>query len=219
MRQTWALLFACLTWAPQAEAACRQALALGLDVSGSVDAEEYRLQLDGLATALIAPDVQEAFLQFPQAPVRLMIYEWSGLSNQREVIAWRDIASSDHLATIANALRQTASIENDNPSSTAILAAIQYGATALAQNQDCWQHTLDISGDGPANIGAHPGALSLEDVGQITVNALVIGPQNRANTTKNLSNVKTLESYFEAFVIRELDAPVLSQRVRLPALP
>ena len=33
--------------------ACRLALALGLDVSGSVDASEYRLQLNGLSTALL----------------------------------------------------------------------------------------------------------------------------------------------------------------------
>ena len=37
-------------------AACRQALALGLDVSGSVDAVEYRLQTAGLAAALMAPE-------------------------------------------------------------------------------------------------------------------------------------------------------------------
>lgn len=34
-----------------AQANCRLALALGLDVSGSVDSREYRLQLDGLANA------------------------------------------------------------------------------------------------------------------------------------------------------------------------
>ncbi|WP_371226604.1 DUF1194 domain-containing protein [Roseovarius sp. 2305UL8-3] len=240
MRLPWIFLWACLALAPAAEAACRQALALGLDVSGSVDATEYRLQLDGLAAALTAPDVQEAFLQFPQAPIRLMIYEWSGMSDQRELIAWREITSADQLGDIANTLRQTASLKIDGPS-TAISAALQYGAQALAQHPECWQRTLDISGDGPANIGAHPGALSVDDLGQITVNALVIGPQSRANTTKNLNNVKTLETYFGAFVIRgpgafievatnhvdfanamkrklirELDTPVLSLRGPLP---
>ena len=51
----------------QAAAACRQALAIGLDISGSVDEAEYRLQLDGLASALLNPDVQKAFLAIPGA--------------------------------------------------------------------------------------------------------------------------------------------------------
>ena len=52
----------------QGLADCRQALALGLDVSGSVDALEYRLQLDGVAGALLDPEVIGAFLAFPDAP-------------------------------------------------------------------------------------------------------------------------------------------------------
>ncbi|MCW1950803.1 MAG: DUF1194 domain-containing protein, partial [Octadecabacter sp.] len=46
---------------------CRQALALGLDVSGSVDVQEYRLQLDGLALALGDPEVTAALLAHPGA--------------------------------------------------------------------------------------------------------------------------------------------------------
>ena len=41
-----------------AAAECRLALSLGLDVSSSVDAREYRLQTEGLAAALIAPEVR-----------------------------------------------------------------------------------------------------------------------------------------------------------------
>ena len=59
------------------EAPCRQALALGLDVSGSVDGGEYRLQLDGLAAALREPAVIAAMLSVPSAPVHLAIFEWS----------------------------------------------------------------------------------------------------------------------------------------------
>jgi len=53
MRAFIALLL--LTLLPDAAlAACRQALALGLDVSSSVHSREYRLQLDGLATAMLS---------------------------------------------------------------------------------------------------------------------------------------------------------------------
>ena len=45
-----------------AQEQCRLALLLGLDVSASVDREEYRLQMEGLAAALIEPSVVEAAL-------------------------------------------------------------------------------------------------------------------------------------------------------------
>ncbi|MEM9846126.1 MAG: DUF1194 domain-containing protein, partial [Pseudomonadota bacterium] len=61
---------ALVVFAAAAQAGCRQALALGLDVSGSVDTREYRLQTDGLAEALRDPEVQSAFLALPSLPVR-----------------------------------------------------------------------------------------------------------------------------------------------------
>ena len=55
-----AALVGATLWASAGVAECRQALALGLDVSGSVDAREYRLQLDGVAGALDDPAVRAA---------------------------------------------------------------------------------------------------------------------------------------------------------------
>ena len=66
-----------------ASAACRQSLALALDVSASVDAREYVLQLEGVALALEDPAVRAALLDLPDAPVSLAVFEWSGGSYQR----------------------------------------------------------------------------------------------------------------------------------------
>lgn len=194
------ILAVCAAWAGGAEAQCRQALALGLDVSGSVDAAEYRLQTDGLAAALLAPEVQTAFLALPELPVRLMIYEWSGLKDQRVILDWTTIDTRDRLAEAAAILRRTAKGTEDDPT-TAISAAILFGVRALADQTGCARKTLDISGDGPANIGRHPGELHAEELGQVTINGLVIGPQSRSNTTKNLRNVATLEAYYRAHVL------------------
>lgn len=184
-----------------AQAACRQALLLGLDVSGSVDAAEYRLQLDGLAAALQDDEVRAAFLAVPQAPVRLAAFEWSGPQHQRWLIRWVEVTHAAQLDGMAADLRRTAAADVDD-ASTAIGTAMRFAAGALAQQASCWQRTLDISGDGPANVGIHPGDLGPADLGAITVNGLVIGPQERANTTKNLENVKSLEGYYRSFVIK-----------------
>jgi len=204
MRAALVGLWLCVTLAPGAQAACRQALALGVDVSGSVDAREYRLQLDGLAAALRDAEVQRAFLAMPQAPVRLLVFEWAGLSDQRRLAGWRDIASAQDLEAVALRLEATQSVYEDP--ATAIGSAMLHGARLLNGQTDCWARTLDISGDGPANRGPHPGDLRDAEFDGITINALVIGPGSRANTTKDLTGVLTLEQYYRAHVLRGRDA-------------
>jgi len=87
-------------------AACRQALVLGLDISGSVDDTEYRQQLDGLAGALAAPAVRAALLAMPGASVDVAVFEWSGPLNQRILLPWQplddDIVILRAAATLAD---------------------------------------------------------------------------------------------------------------------
>jgi hypothetical protein len=194
----WAALMLGL-WASVAQAACRQALVLGLDVSGSVDGAEYRLQLEGLARALEASEVQAMALAMPQAPIRLAVFEWGGEVQQRLLVDWTELQTPGDMARVAAQLR-AAQNRYDDPN-TAIGSAILWGAEML-RAQECWQKTLDISGDGPSNTGPHPGSLSEASVAGITVNGLVVGPQSRANTSKDLSQVTSLQAHYERHVIR-----------------
>jgi hypothetical protein len=194
----WAALILAL-WAGAAQAACRQALMLGLDVSGSVDTAEYRLQLEGLARAIEAAEVQAVALSMPRAPIRLAVYEWGGVGQQRVLVDWTELRDAGDMARVAARLRGVTQ-RYDDPE-TAIGAAILWGAEALAK-QDCWQKTLDISGDGPSNEGPHPGQLHDDAVAGIIVNGLVVGPQARANTTKDLSHVLSMQAYYRRYVIR-----------------
>ncbi len=195
----WALLLGLISGHATAE--CRQALALGLDVSGSVDAAEYRLQLDGLAAALSDSEVQNALLSTPKVPVRLMVFEWSGLYEQRQLIDWVALDTPEAIQTVISHLLTTRGAHINDPS-TALGAAMLYGAQALAGQPECWAKTLDLSGDGPANVGVHPGDITDATLDDVVINGLIIGADARANTTKNLSNVKTLEDYYQSFVLR-----------------
>ncbi|MDJ0823611.1 MAG: DUF1194 domain-containing protein [Paracoccaceae bacterium] len=189
-----ALLFTVVLWAGMAEAACRQALALGLDVSGSVDAIEYRLQLDGVAAALQHPEVRAVLLTMPQAPVRLAVFEWSGPQDQRVILDWVAVSDAEVLAGISDRLRrvQRAPLEP----STAIGAAKAYGARLLAGQSGCWKRTLDLSGDGKSNTGPRPQEVP---VGDVTVNGLVIGTPARGD--KATPGIGELSSYYNAYVI------------------
>ncbi len=187
---------AMLTAAPAA-AQCRQALALGLDVSGSVDKVEYRLQLDGLAGALRDPEVAGALLSPPANPVHVAIYEWSGPGDQRLLIPWRAITDRATLDGIAATLITTQRIYMDP--STALGTAKQFGQALLDQKATCWQRTLDISGDGTSNTGPLPRDVRLG--GTITVNALVIGSDDAPTGDARQADIAALSSYFRAWVI------------------
>lgn len=154
-------------------APCRQALAIGLDVSGSVDGQEYKLQLNGLAQALNDPDVRAALISNPRAPVELSVYEWSGPEDQRLLIPWRAVTSQDDIEEIAKRLRRTERLPA-HPA-TAIGQAMIYGAELLQQKSECWQRTLDLSADGMSNAGPRPRDVKLRAVlDGLTINGLVI---------------------------------------------
>lgn len=198
-----ALVSGLLPAASQAD--CRQALALGLDVSGSVDLREYRLQMDGLVTALNHPDVVDKLMAMPAAPVSLMVFEWSGPDDQIIVVPWTRIIDRSVLTEISTLLATTE--RRTSTPGTALGQAMQFGAAQLALQPDCWKHTLDISGDGKSNLGQRPRDVKAAIAAQqVTVNALVIGADAPATGDRRQVEIGELSSYFRAEVITGPDA-------------
>ena len=186
-------------------AECRQALALGLDVSGSVDAREYRLQMGGVATALDAADVREKLLAMPDAPVRLMIYEWSGPGDQAIVVPWTAIDGAATLDSVIATLRATQ--RRDASPGTALGVAMNEGLRHLKTQTACWKRTLDISGDGKSNLGPRPRDVRDRiEANGITINALVIGVDDPNVGDIRQAEIAELSSYFRAEVILGPDA-------------
>ncbi|MEO0358702.1 MAG: DUF1194 domain-containing protein [Pseudomonadota bacterium] len=180
-----------------AAAQCRQALALGIDVSGSIDSAEYDLQMHGLANALVDPGVVDSFLILPDAPVSLVIYDWSGASQQRVIVPWTSVRSYGDLADIADILRATPRDERDP--GTALGIAMQLGLDLLAQQTECWHHTLDVSGDGKNNAGIAPRTVK-SNAGHVTINGLVIGQDVPPRLSKQELHVGELTSYYHLHV-------------------
>lgn len=157
---------------PAAAIDCRLALVLALDVSSSVDAEEDTLQRQGLAAALVAPEVEAAFLQ-GDLPVALAAYEWSGRYNQQMLLDWTLIRSGADLQAASKAISASERSHNDFP--TAMGYALGYGAGLLADGPDCLFRTIDLSGDGVNNEGFGPQtAYKHFRFAGVTVNGLVI---------------------------------------------
>lgn len=159
--------------AARAEAACRLALVLALDVSASVSADEYDLQALGMATALTSPEVVEAFLRV-RPPVAVAVYHWSGPSDQALVADWAlmaDRAALERLAATVAAYPRRATFDGR----TAIGASLRYAARLLERAPDCRRRVIDIAADGENN--ASPGPETLREgplLAGVTVNALAV---------------------------------------------
>ena len=186
------LIIAGLALVPSASWACRLALMLAVDVSASIDAAEYRLQRDGLAAALVSPQVRDALLSTPGNPVALSVFEFSGSRQQTTILSWTLIRSATDIAQAAARIRATARSNTEYP--TAIGYALGHAAIAFRRSPACLQRKLDISGDGENNFGFAP-ALAFKHfpLDGITVNALAIGGD---------AELQTLIDYFAAEVVR-----------------
>ena len=166
--------------------ACDLALALAVDISGSVDAAEFEIQMRGLAEGLRDPEVAEALAR-GQAAVTLI--QWTGSSRQAVAVPWTRVTSPVEVAALAARIEATGRIWAIY--STAIGEALQFTAASFAEVPDCERRVIDVSGDGPSNEGVEPADVRASLTGQrITVNALVIE-----------DGVRSLREYFRKNVI------------------
>ena len=182
------------------QAACRLALALALDVSGSVDEVEYVQQLNGVAEALANPEVQRVLFETPEVPVNVAIFEWSASTYQRVIVDWTPLvgpADVDKIrATLLNWRRAPA------PEATGLGAALEYGAAMISRAPACWDQTLDISADGQNNDWPSPYRLRENGrLGAMNVNALVIATDFSSTLDRTPTGVAELTAYFSARII------------------
>lgn len=150
-------------------AACDVALILTIDVSGSINQQEYRLQMNGLATALEDTTVSDALVK---AQAQVAIVQWSGTSRQEITVPWQQMTTPAEVASLARTVRDA-----ERPwhhFSTAIgdmLATV----APLFDQVSCKHRVIDVSGDGISNEGRIPdeprNALVVDGV---RINALAI---------------------------------------------
>ncbi|WP_187430490.1 hypothetical protein ROLI_006600 [Roseobacter fucihabitans] len=164
------LILATFMVCARAAAACQLALVLAVDVSGSVDAREYDIQMQGLAAALRDGVVVDALIE-QEAQVTLI--QWTGSSRQRQTIPWRGMSSAADVYALANEIGTNSRVWRNY--STAIGEALIAAEDALAGLGHCKRKVIDLSGDGVSNEGIMPFErhAALGAMG-VTINALAI---------------------------------------------
>ena len=150
------------------------ALCLSMDVSASVDFDEFALMAGGTAAALRDPSVLAAATSGPRRAAALSLVLWSGTGAQDVALPWTRLDGPDSVAAIAEAIENTPRLPR--PGATALGEGMAAGLALLgAFPGDASRYVMDVSGDGRHNQGRAPGPVrDLAVQAGITINALAI---------------------------------------------
>jgi hypothetical protein len=186
-----AVLLLGATMAPgDAEPAVDIALVLAVDVSLSIDAEEFALQRAGYAAAFRDERVVDAITGGAVGAVAVTYIQWSGAREQQQIVGWRLIDDRASAARFAASLAAADRIVAGG--STSLSGAIDTAGRLLDRSgYAAERRIIDISGDGSNNSGRQPNFARDEAVAQgITINGLAI-----------LKNEPQLDFYYRENVV------------------
>ncbi len=127
------------------------ALAMGIDISGSIDPDEAKLQREGYVQAFRDPVIVKAILGGSNGRIAVAYYEWSDAWVQRLLIDWTLLDSEASIEAFATRLANSPiSIARR----TSISGAIRYAIPLFGRSPyEPVRKVLDISGDGSNNDG------------------------------------------------------------------
>ena len=134
------------------------ALILAVDVSNSVDATRYRLQMEGIAQALEDRGVINAITSGPKGGITLALVTWA--DHAQLSLPWRAIRSADDARAFAALIRQVPQTTGEYTCTSRMLEIVRESIVPdIPAKAD--RVVLDVSGDGIDNCG-QPGDSAAE---------------------------------------------------------
>lgn len=151
------------------------ALCLAVDVSASVDYDEFGLMVGGYAAAFRDPEIAALCAAGPHGGVAVAMLFWSGATPGPELaVPWMRMEGEASAAALADAIDSAPRLPQ--PGATALGEGMAAGLALLARcPAEATRLVLDVSGDGRHNQGRPPGPV--RDIGVaagITINALAV---------------------------------------------
>lgn len=126
-------------------------LVMAVDVSRSVDAEEYELQKDGYARALSDQRIIDAIMSGPTQRIGVCYVEWAGPQMQRTPIDWTLL---DGKAACERLSARITGLPYEPHSWTGVGAGMRYAAARFDHAPFASRRmVIDVSGDGRNNNG------------------------------------------------------------------
>jgi len=174
---------------PEAAQPVDLALVMAVDVSESVDDDEYVLQHEGIARAFESPLLAAALSAGRTGAIEVAVLEWSDRDKQVVTVDWSRVGDAASAAAFARKVRAS---QRSSDGLTAIGDALRAARRLLdAAPAPADRRLIDLSGDGIANIG--PPVREVRDelvAAGITINGLAI-----------LASEPWLEGYYDEYVI------------------
>jgi len=171
-------------------------LVLAVDVSGSIDAEEFKLQRLGYAAAFRDPRLLQAIHSGPLQRIAVTLVDWAGAEYQTISVGWTLIDDESSAEQFADAV-----LKAPRPFArwTSLSGAIDFSAPLFDNNSFAGaRRVLDVSGDGVNNSGRP--AIPARDAALargITINGLVLS----GVMLDQVAPWRSLEEYFTKNVI------------------
>jgi len=173
-------------------------LVLAVDVSGSIDPEEGRLQRQGYVAAFRHQDVVKAIGSGLLGRIAVAYFEWSDADNQRLVADWTLIDGTAAAAAFADRLDRAPVVIGRR---TSLSGAIDFALGLLHRSGfEGTGRTIDVSGDGANNDGELVVAARDRAIAQgVTVNGLPI--VNERPNPFGFPSLPNLDLYYRDCVI------------------
>ena len=204
-------------------------LQLLVDISGSIDSNEYDMQLQGYADAFASDRLQNAIINGTEGQIAVQLIMWSGSSAQDISIDWTLV---DSIESANNLALDIAAIARPFAGWTAIGSAIEYAYPLFDSNSfNGTRQVIDISGDGTNNSGISPAVASQNAInaGVDTINGVVI-TQSQPVIDQYLNDVVNGDNAFlltptnftefqqsiEDKIVAEIDGSTPAQAIAVP---
>ncbi len=181
------------------------------DGSGSIDADEYRLQREGTAAALERPEILQAIARLPTRSIAVAYGEWGSPGEPQIIVPWMRIATAEDADRFSDLLvaapRRYQSYNAIGDGLTVATDLIRDAPFRAARAK------IDVAGDGPDMRGLIPAAVARDRAvaAGITINALAIQSEG-SGPAMRLTN---LRAHYEEHVIGGPGAFVATARDRI----
>lgn len=174
-------------------------LVLAVDASSSVSAEEFDLQMHGLAQAFRDPRVIAAIRASGDLGLAVALIQWSDNRKQHLAVDWMPVFDEASALAFSDEVMGTPRFLVGG--GTAIGGALEFAMRQIEGNGYAGRRkVIDVSGDGRTNQGSQPSDVRDRAVARgITINGLAI-----------LNEDPTVDSYYFANVIGGTGAFVMT---------
>ena len=149
-------------------------LVLAIDLSSSVDQNEWELQAIGIAEAFRNPNLIETIQSSAPNGIAVAVVQWSSNNSQSLAVDWTLVTDAVSGRALSRKIKHMPRMVGGGQ--TGIYGAIEFSIKQFKNSgYTSWRKVIDISGDGQANSGSRPGPMRDRAIAEdVIINGLAI---------------------------------------------